>query len=385
MAETLYTIAELAELAGISENTARRYIRLFEEFFAGRQHGRAMRYAAEAVPLLSSISSSYREGLSTAEIFAQLHGRVAERLESPAPEIPYEAPQEAGAEAGPHEGAEAGAEKRPEKRPGEGPEEGPGEGREAAPASPGPASGPAPEPEPEAAAEALARLEEGMARLEERLGPLREFGLVRNTVAILWREYKRHRAAPDALERLEGEVRALRGEATELARSLAEARREAAEAQAGCRRLADESARLAAAQTRLAGRVEEVLESAGPEEEFLRLPLVFRSERGEFLGVSAQGQRHFSLADFVRLLRRGGRTSRSVAMRWARCGDGRWQLGIVEQPGQRTERRHRIRVGRTRTPKGNMVALIETLAYDGQDVPVFFLYELFKRFGRDFA
>ena len=79
MAEVLLTIAELAERAGVAENTARRYVRVFEEFFAGRQDGRAMRYPEVVSPLLSLISSCYREGLAAPDIISRLGAVVAAR------------------------------------------------------------------------------------------------------------------------------------------------------------------------------------------------------------------------------------------------------------------------------------------------------------------
>ena len=41
--------------------------------------------------------------------------------------------------------------------------------------------------------------------------------------------------------------------------------------------------------------VDRLADAVGPDEEFLMLPLVFRSEKGEFLGVSANPRKHFSL------------------------------------------------------------------------------------------
>ena len=66
------------------------------------------------------------------------------------------------------------------------------------------------------------------------------------------------------------------------------------------------------------------------------------------------------------------------------CKD-RWFLHLVEGPGLCDERRHHLAVRRTKTPKGNQVVLIERLSFAGRDVPVFFLYELFKQFGRGFG
>ncbi|WP_029896516.1 MerR family transcriptional regulator [Desulfohalovibrio reitneri] len=75
MADGVYLISELAELAGLAENTARRYARLFDGHFSGRQSGRVTRYPAEDAELLACIASWYKEGLSTPEVEEKLRSR----------------------------------------------------------------------------------------------------------------------------------------------------------------------------------------------------------------------------------------------------------------------------------------------------------------------
>lgn len=326
------TISELAEEAGIAENTARRYVRLFDEFFAGRQRGRTMRYPAEAAALLSCISGFYREGLTTPEIFERLHAELAARLQTP-----------------------------PSGQTGE-------DARKASGKTP----------------PAVAAID---ARLAAHEAALADVGLIRNTLAILWREYRRWRAVPGSFDELAAALKALRAEVPrvgEEAKAEAEAARER-DRRAWTQETAElraEIARLRAEKERLAEQMSELRQTLGPGEEFRWLPLVFRSEKGEFLGVSAGSHKHFSLADFLGLLERG---DRSVAVRWADGHKDRWLLHLVEGPGLCDERRHHLAVRRTNTPKGNRVVLIERLHFAGRDVPVFFLYELFKQFGRGFA
>lgn len=326
------TIAELAEEIGIAENTARRYVRLFEEFFAGRQRGRTMRYPAEAAALLSCISGFYREGLTTPEIFERLHAELAARLQTPPPRQDGEDAKETAARTLP----------------------------------------------------AVAAID---ARLAAHEAALADVGLIRNTLAILWREYRRWRAVPGSFGELAAGLGKLKAE---LPKTLEEVKAEAFAAREQDRRawareaaeLRAEIARLRAEKERLAEQMAELRQTLGPGEEFRRLPLVFRSEKGEFLGVSAGSHKHFSLADFLGLLERG---DRSVAVRWADGSKDRWLLHLVEGPGLCDERRHHLAVRCTKTPKGNQVVLIERLSFAGRDVPVFFLYELFKQFGRGFG
>ncbi len=333
MAEDFLTIAELADRAGVAENTARRYVRLFEEFFACRPSGRTVRYAGDDSPLLSLISSCYREGLPAPEIAARLQA-VADVRRFALRTGPREQREERTAEEGD---------------------------------------------------EAEARL----AVLEEMR---REFGMVRDTVGILWRERRAWKEGAAVLEVLAKEAASLRGELLDLRRTseMMAARLAALEggqdrAGAGRDALGAELARIRTAQDDLADRLARLAEAVGPEEEFLMLPLVFRSEKGEFLGVSANPRKHFSLADFLGLIDQGAGKKRNVATGWSRDGEKCWTLCMTEDPGQPRERRHRVRVRRTTTPRGNTVALIEKLSYGGRDMPVFFLYELFRQIGKDFS
>jgi len=326
MAEELLTIAELAERAGVAENTARRYVRVFEEFFAGRQDGRAMRYPEVVSPLLSLISSCYREGLAAPDIISRLGAVVAAREAS--------------------------------VRPAE---------------------------EPPVRDETAARLD----ALEEMR---REFAMVRDTVGVLWREHRSWRESSSVIEVLTREVTALRAEMAGVSREsgriaarLASLEGEKSEATAGRDNLEADLARLQSVQDRIAERLDRLADAVGPDEEFLMLPLVFRSEKGEFLGVSANPRKHFSLRDFLELIDHGAGKKRNLATRWSQGKEGRWTLCIAESPGQPLGRRHQVQVKRTKTPRGNTVALIEKLTYAGRDMPVFFLYELFRQIGKGFA
>lgn len=140
-------------------------------------------------------------------------------------------------------------------------------------------------------------------------------------------------------------------------------------------------------QEHLEARLSELEALQGPSADFLRLPLVFRSEQGEYLGVTdKQNSQHFSLRDFVYIIHKnaGGRTD--VDTGWRRSGNAGWRL-VIRETAPATGRRkgHHVDVERFVTPKGNLVAKLVDLCFDGQTMPPFFIYELFRQIGRDFA
>lgn len=143
---------------------------------------------------------------------------------------------------------------------------------------------------------------------------------------------------------------------------------------------------LRAMEERLLRRIDGLHNTVGPGEDLLALPLVFRSEEGEYLGVSDKAQKHFSLRDFLALVSDNGGSRRSLALAWQRPDPHAWQLTIRELPGlHRRERRHHLTLRQQTTPRGNTVACIEDLRVAGRPMPVFFLYELFRQIGRGFA
>ncbi|EMG37554.1 putative transcriptional regulator [Desulfocurvibacter africanus PCS] len=175
------------------------------------------------------------------------------------------------------------------------------------------------------------------------------------------------------LRRLTGELDAVRQEAARLAGQVGQLTRDRLES--------------LERQERLEARLNELEALQGPPAEFLRLPLVFRSEQGEYLGVTdKQSSQHFSLRDFVCIIHKnaGGRTD--VDTSWQRSGNAGWRL-VIRETASSTGRSksHYVDVERFATPKGNLVAKLMDLCFDGQTMPPFFVYELFRQIGRDFA
>jgi len=128
-----------------------------------------------------------------------------------------------------------------------------------------------------------------------------------------------------------------------------------------------------------------------PPREFLALPVVVLSERGEYLGITGTGGAAFSLGEFeAHLLRRAGRLDAATEMfaAWTPRGDG-WVLtlrgadrrtaraGMEHVPGQEAGHEHVFRDAVT--PRNNRVAVFSGLRINGKDVSEAFLRAFFKQ------
>ncbi len=274
----------------MARDTARRHVKSFPEFFAGRRVGRVTRYPEHTAEPLRRIADLCQQGLDAAEIRKRLTGAGPGGLgEVSRPEIAPEIIQGVA-----HDASRAAADRRVEE------------------------------------------LSAELRRLAEELGAVRQ------------------------------EAARLAGQVGQLSRD----RQESLER-----------------QEQLEARLSELEALQGPSPDFLRLPLVFRSEQGEFLGVTdKQTSQHFSLRDFVYIIHKnaGGRTD--VDTSWRRSGGAGWRLLIRETaPATGRSKSHHVDVERFATPKGNLVARLVDLCFDGQAMPPFFVYELFRQIGRDFA
>lgn len=188
----------------------------------------------------------------------------------------------------------------------------------------------------------------------------------------------------DEVGRLTCELAGARGEIGRLARELAEAREAAGRLEVRVSGLGQERREH---ETRQETRLAALEALQGPSQDFMRLPLVFKSEQGDFLGVSDKetGQ-HFSLRDFVYLIHRNAGQRKDVDTTWRRLGCAGWRM-VIQERAPLTGRRksHHADVERFTTPMGNLVARLVSLCFDGQDMPPFLVYELFRQIGRDFS
>jgi len=66
------TLPELAKVAGVSESSARRYVKSFSEFIPGEHKGRLKVYPSEAVTVLKRIKQLYDSGYNTESVYDKL-------------------------------------------------------------------------------------------------------------------------------------------------------------------------------------------------------------------------------------------------------------------------------------------------------------------------
>lgn len=120
-----------------------------------------------------------------------------------------------------------------------------------------------------------------------------------------------------------------------------------------------------------------------PLGDYLELPLVVRSEMGEYLGVAGKALGSFSLGDLVELVEESFPPPKSFHIRFE-PGEERgvelspgaaWTLLLKQDSGQR----YRLLLERTTTPRGNDVVVLASLEVDGQDVPPANLYLFIKQ------
>lgn len=108
--------------------------------------------------------------------------------------------------------------------------------------------------------------------------------------------------------------------------------------------------------------------SGQPDEALLAFPVAVHSERGEFLGVPGR----LTLGEFADLLRFQSGEGADVSWREA---EGMWVLALGHPEGQR----HDLFFERTKTPRGNDVALLGRLDVDGRETSHAFLLEFFRQ------
>ncbi len=109
---------------------------------------------------------------------------------------------------------------------------------------------------------------------------------------------------------------------------------------------------------------------AAPPPEFLSLPVVIRTEQGEFLGVPGK----LEVTPFVRVLEDMGREQGAVLTKWVQAGDD-WIFDLTRGDGVRLEHHFSATV----TPRGNEVANLARLDVDGERTSWPTLVDYFRR------
>lgn len=120
-----------------------------------------------------------------------------------------------------------------------------------------------------------------------------------------------------------------------------------------------------------------------PPPEFFTLPMVVRSEQGEFLGVPGRTEGHLSIKDFLALLRRHIKTPGELPINWRNIGDG-WIMHVqLGKPPYRQD--HYMEMNRMTTPRGNRVAWLKNMSIGEQEVPNSFLVNFLKQLRKELA
>ena len=107
-----------------------------------------------------------------------------------------------------------------------------------------------------------------------------------------------------------------------------------------------------------------------PPLDFLSLPVVIRTDQGEFLGVPGK----LEVGPFVAVLEDMGRDTGAVFSTWKRSGDG-WVFEVAR--GDNVRLNHHF--SPTTTPRGNEVADLARLDVDGEQADWPSLVEYFRR------
>ena len=74
--EDWITITNMARSAKLPESTARRYVKLFEDFFPNKKVGRMVLYDKKSEPLLNRISDLFSSGLHRDQVYEELQKQV---------------------------------------------------------------------------------------------------------------------------------------------------------------------------------------------------------------------------------------------------------------------------------------------------------------------
>ena len=122
-----------------------------------------------------------------------------------------------------------------------------------------------------------------------------------------------------------------------------------------------------------------------PSRLFMNLPLVIRSEQGEYLGVAGRSKEHFSLKNLVSLVQRNASASKHIDIEWDQDEEG-WLLKVGARNESDGESQNLLFAVREKiTPSKNLVVELARMVVDGNTVPRHMLLSLFKQIRDSFA
>jgi hypothetical protein len=117
----------------------------------------------------------------------------------------------------------------------------------------------------------------------------------------------------------------------------------------------------------------------------MNLPLVIRSEQGEYLGVAGRSKEHFSLKNLVSLVQRNASARKHIDIEWDQDEEG-WLLKVGARNESDGESQNLLFAVREKiTPSKNLVVELDRMVVDGNTVPRHMLLSLFKQIRDSFA
>jgi hypothetical protein len=329
------THKDLARLAGVSETSIKSYRRKFPGFIPVAGFGKPIRFLPEAGPVCQRIRECFRQGLSVEETRKRLAAEFPERAD--ARSVSLNAPRRAGEAPVQPEALERFLQSA-------------GQVLQAVAALAG----------------AQTRADERLDRLEQALGRLAAAGLKNEALIARLVEGLGERLAPQPTPQPqpapEGGLAPGPG-----------VRPEETPAEDQAQRV---TVRKIVTVRDKQGRIESYALGEGakrplvPPEGLLDLPVVIRSERGEYLGLPGR----LTLRDFVQFLEAQGRGTGLVLIDW-RGQDGEWIFTMHQRGGPKQD----LHFAETTTPKGNLVALLSRLDVNGKETTQAYLQEFFRQ------
>jgi len=122
-----------------------------------------------------------------------------------------------------------------------------------------------------------------------------------------------------------------------------------------------------------------------PSQLFMSLPLVIRTQQGEYLGVTGRSKEHFTLKNLISLMQRNASANKQIDIEWDQDENG-WQLRVKAADKAAGDKREFLfALSEKITPSKNLVVELTRMVVDGNTVPESMLLSLFKQIRDSFA
>lgn len=122
-----------------------------------------------------------------------------------------------------------------------------------------------------------------------------------------------------------------------------------------------------------------------PSPLFMSLPLVIRSQLGEYLGVTGRSKEHFTLKNLISLMQRNASAKKQIDIEWDHDDEG-WLLKVKAKDRMADGMQQFLFALREKiTPSKNLVVELTRMVVDGNTVPESMLLSLFKQIRDSFA